>query len=164
VLAYANDLLQNPSLGSHLRALQFCGETGDFLFQRPAISRCSTHIFSQSTRLTRLCAMKVSGDYSRNIFSIKSFPISWENFGILANTAGPVLDTLEDVFIYGDAQQFLGPSIWGQFSILRSLECSMHVRFIFATGSISPHHLSSLVSLNLRFCDSSFLDVLSCMK
>jgi hypothetical protein len=129
----------------------------------------TTQIFLRSPQLTRLCALKTSADNDDDIYGYEgtlseSLMIDWESFVALADTAGPVLDTLEDVYITAYSDEGQSPSIFDRFSVLRSLRCFMDVCFISGTNSISPHCLSSLVSLRLWGCNSSFLDVLSCME
>jgi hypothetical protein len=167
-LTYAQDLLLDPSLETHLRSLRFYGPHSAFswldaLDRDRLFPRSITQIFSRSPQLTWLCALKTSvDDYYGGTLS-ESLIITWESFVALADTAGPVLDTLEDVYINANSQESLSPSIFDRFSVLRSLRCCMNARFI-ATNSILPQCLSSLVSLRLWGCDSSFLNVLSYME
>jgi hypothetical protein len=164
MVAYAKNLLRNSSLQGYLRAMHLCGP----ISSSDEDPKSLTQIFSQSPQLTRLCALKTYGDDNNYEWArsstLASLLITWENFVALANTAGPVLETLEDVYIHAGTQEFQNPSIFGQLSALRYFECYIYAHFISSTDSISPHYLSSLVSLRLTGCDPSFLAALSCMK
>ena len=128
------------------------------------VSKSITQVFSQSSRLTRLSGLSTydNGDNYREA----CLHISWETFVALADAAGPVLDTLEDVYIIADAygRKPRNPCIFDRFLVLRSLRCHMDVNFKRTKDGVSPHILSSLVSLKMLLCKPSFLEVLCCMQ
>jgi hypothetical protein len=175
VLTYAYNILENPALGGYLRKLRFSSLFWEFreyvLGEELNLSRCIARILSHSPRLTCIRLMRFSEGVDNvedvwDAYRPCTFIINSESFVELANTAGPVLDTLDDVFIHTDSQgsQDLCPSIFGQFSALRSWRCCITARFITDTTSISPSYLSTLEFLRLQYCHTSLLDVLSCMQ
>ena len=84
------------------------------------------------------------------------------SFDALAHTAGSTIVAIDNVFINPDNAELLSPALFNKFLVLRSLDCQISAPFD-STEDISPHCLSTLESIRLWACDSSFLDILSRM-
>jgi hypothetical protein len=168
---YADAVNQNLTLGRYLRSFQFYTDPPDNLLgvDEPTITLSPEHIhdiLSLSPQLTRISALKFPDDGIDYRWILKhSLLISWSSFEAIAHAAGSVLESLDDIFIKADKPQTLQcPSVFGNFSVLRSLRCSISTRFQVVKDSISAHHLSTLECLRIWACHSSFLELLSCLK
>lgn len=171
--AYANAVAESPDLRGNLRSFQFRDPAVDTLsafkrWGRTRVTLTLKHvygIFSQSAQLTRICALKTTDeDTGFTLVSQRSLVIPWDSFEALANTVGPVLKFLDNVFIKAAGTEGPPcPSIFGRFSVLRSFACCISTRFNVVQDRISSHHLSTVQYLQLGSCHSSFLQFLSCL-
>jgi len=134
---YANDVTRGPSLGCNLRSFQFRVLPPPGSFPSGCVDdsiilplKHVEDILSRSPQLTRISTLSYPDeDVNYAWFFVNSLHISWEIFGALANTVGPVLEFLGDVFIHGDTRELRCPSILGQFSALRVFGCCIFTRF-----------------------------------
>ena len=147
-------LMQNPSLGTHLRSL---------LFSRLPASPFEwiPDIFAHSPHLTRLSAVQFPQEdiFSSLTFERDTLPMTWAGFEVLANTAGSAITILDDVSIHAEADEILSPFAFGQFSVLRSLGCEVSAPFNVGI-EVPPHSLSTVESLRLSACHSSLFEIL----
>jgi hypothetical protein len=122
-------------------------------------------IFSCAPQLKTLRAIKSSSDVDvdEDDWIFNRLFITWATFEALANIAGSTICALQDVSVIRPGKSVC-PSIFGRFLALRRLQCGMFPHFKSPEKTVKKYYLSTLESIQLWACHSSFLDILTMME
>ena len=119
------------------------------------------NIISRAPRLSRVYGADFLNDYHDLFSTICYSSLTWEQFCLLADTAGSSLISFENVSIHRPDNLCTSPRLLSSFTTIQSLSWDCAINFQLDDAVIDKDCFPLLEHLRISSCNSSFLTLLA---